>query len=408
MSLYIIMSIPSYQFASLQMENDAKKRVMKRAKKGFETEEQRAIKSGRVVDSIKNVYSTIIANLEMQKSTIVIAEAFIESVAYEAVVYRPPRINFDDDASLMGDEEDKQERSLGSYLFATLGKIVSLSSQLVSLVKKLGEEVYATGKPATASIGITKIISLMEDIDKLYGNWGVSGLAKAISVMATALQNSKTYPPQLDGLLQLWEENNMSARDILEKIQSNQYTTSFESINIPSKTKNPVRRANIARGEEKRDYTSKEYKLLLQLRQKGLLSGDDFTSVYSGEDGDDSTISTFGTLSSASSSDSDARRVLYTDSDSDDESGAYADARRRARREADRNVFGRVPDSDDDTVSAWSGQSYYADLKSLPSVHTEYRHMPSNYFDDDSTISSGSGLLYTLPSKRTSRPLRYY
>ena len=397
------MSIPSYQFASLQMENDAKKRVMKRAKKGFETEEQRAIKSGRVVDSIKNVYSTIIANLEMQKSTIVIAEAYIKSVAYEAVIYRTQQMNFDEDASLIDNEGDnKQERSLGSYLFATLGKIVSLSSQLVSLVKKLGEEVYATGKPATPSIGITKIITLMEDVDKLYGNWGVSGIAKSISVMAIALQNSNTYPPQLDGLLQLWEENNMSARDILEKIQSNQYTTSLESINIPSKTKNPVRRANIARGEEKRDYTSKEYKLLLQLRQKGLLSGDDFTSVYSGEDGDDSTISTFGTFSSATSSYSGDSDDEF--SDSDDESGAYADARRRARRDADRSVFGRVPDSDDDTVSAWSGQSYYADLKSLPSVHTEYR----NYFDDDSTISSGSGLLYTLPSKRTSRPLRYY
>ena len=383
MSLYIIMSIPSYQFASLQMENDAKKRVMKRAKKGFETEEQRATQSGRIASSIKNVYSTIIANLEMQKTTIVIAEAYIKSVAYEAVIYRTQQMNFDEDASLIDNEGDnKQERSLGSYLFATLGKIVSLSSQLVSLVNKLGEEVYATGKPATASIGITKIITLMEDVDKLYGNWGISGLSKSLSVMATALQNSNTYPPQLDGLLDLWEENNFDARDILEKIQSNQYTTSLKSIRIPSKSTNPVRRG------EKRDYTSKEYELLLELRKKGLLSGDDFTSVYSGEDRDDSTISTFGTFSSATSSNGGDSDDEFSDSDSDDESGAYADARRRARRDADRSVFGRVPDSDDDTVSAWSGQSYYANLK-----------------DDDSTISSGSGL-YTLPFGRSGVPMR--
>jgi hypothetical protein len=402
------MSIPSYQFASLQMENDAKKRVMKRAKKGFETEEQRAFKSGRIESSIKNVYNTISANLEMQRTTIVVAEAFIQSVAYSAVVEHGPAVRYEDDAGVgegemvnMGTQTERadiaKENSLGSYIFASLGKLVALASQLVMLVKKLGDEVIATGKPATPSIGVSKIISTMDEINSLYGEWGESGLAKSISVMATALRNSGNYPPQLDGLLHLWNENRTEARNMLERIQANQYNNSLESINIPSKTTNAVRRANIARGEEKRDFTKSEYELLLELRKQGFLTGDDFTSVYSGE-GDDSTISTYGTLSSASSSD-------------DDDDSGYADARRRARRDADRNVFGRVPDSDDESSvrSGSSGTSYYADLRSIPRAETVYRDY-SNYFDnDDSTISSrgssGSGL-YTLPFGRSGVPMR--
>jgi hypothetical protein len=387
------MSIPSYQFASLQMENDAKKRVMKRAKKGFETEEQRAFKSGRIESSIKNVYNTITANLEMQRTTIVVAESFIHSITYSAVVDHGPALRYEDEASVgEGEMADiAKENSLGSYIIASLGKLVSLSSQLVLLVNKLRDEVIATGKPATPSIGVSKIISIMDEIDSLYGDWGKSGLAKSISVMAIALQDSGNYLPQLDGLLDIWEGNNKLARDTLEKIQKNQYTATLESINIPSKTTNAVRRANIARGEERRDFTKSEYELLLELRDQGFLTGDDFTSVYMGDD--DATISTYGSFSSASSSDDDD-----------------ADARRRARRDADRNVFGRVPDSDDDSSvrSGSSGTSYYADLRSIPRAETVY--MPRGYFDnDDSTISSrgssGSGL-YTLPFGRSGVPMR--
>ena len=386
MFLYIIMSIPSYQFASLQMENDAKKRVMKRAKKGFETEEQRATQSGRIASSIKNVYNTITANLEMQRTTITVAEAFIQSIAYSAVVYHGPApFRAEEDASMSTGETDvsdiAKENSLGSYIFASLGKLVNLASQLVGLVNKLGDEVIATGKPATPSIGVSKIISTMDEIDRLYGNWGVSGLARSISVMAVALQNSGNYPPQLDGLLHLWEENNMEARDILERIQKNQYTAILKSVRIPSKSTNPVRRGDIARGEERRDFTKSEYELMLELRRKGFLTGDDFTSVYSGE-GDDATISTYGTFSSATSS---------SGGDSDDEFSG----------------------SDD------SGPSYYAEMSlgdqteyfaNLPQAETVY--MPRGYFDrDDSTVSSrgssGSGL-YTLPFGRSGVPMRYY
>jgi hypothetical protein len=254
------------------------------------------------------------------------------------------------------------------------------------LVKKLGDEVIATGKPATPSIGVSKIISTMDEINSLYGEWGNTGLAKSISVMATALRNSGNYPPQLDGLLHLWNVNRMEARNLLERIQANQYNNSLESVHIPSKSLDATRRANIARGEERRDFTKSEYELMLELRKQGFLTGDDFTSVYMGDD--DATISTYGSFSSASSSD-------------DDDDSGYADARRRARRDADRNVFGRVPDSDDE--SDYSGQTYYADLSSVPRSNL-------GYFDrDDSTISSrgssGSGL-YTLPFGRSGVPMR--
>jgi hypothetical protein len=362
------MSIPSYQFASLQMENDAKKRVMKRAKKGFETEEQRAIKSGKVVDSIKNVYKSILANLALQKTTIIVAKSFVESIANDPL--QPAKI---DDESTVSDfsvatEDVSKERGLISYLIASLGKLVGLASQLVNLITALRDEVISSGKPASPSIDIAKIISLMDDVDKEYGNWGVSGLAKALAVMVDGLYEVGQYPPQLDGLLNIWEESNGDAREALEKIQNNQYISEYQNVNIPSKTTDPTRRAEIASGRESRDFTGAEYKLLTELRKKGLLSGDDFTSVYSGDLGDDGTIS-----SSGSESDGD---TSYT------------------------------PSLSSNARSARSGFS------SLPPL--EYVHVLAESDSDDDTFGSG---LYTLhpPVKKApydfppfGKPLSYY
>ena len=371
--------IPTYQFASLQMENDAKKRVMKRAIKGQETEEQRVNKSGRIADSIKNVYNTIISNLEMQKSTIVVAETYIKSVAYSVVVYENPPSLFDD--STIGTNEDfsteqtedaedvRKERSLNSFIFASLGKLVNLSYELVSLVNTLGEEVLATGRPASASIGISKIVSLMGDVDKQYGNWGVSGLAKSISVMATALLERGQYPPQLDGLLELWEQNNESSRDKLEKIQSNQYVAELKSVNIPSKSTDIRRKADIASGVENRDYSRSEYELMLKLRQQGYLQDDDFTSVYSGDFDDNSTIASY----------------------SDDDGDSYTSGS---------NASFRVAPS-----LASSARSSRSGFSNLPPLEFNEFHFVGGPDSDDETLS-GNGL-YSLPTTQ-GRPLRYY
>lgn len=310
------MSIPSYQFASLNMENDAKKRVMKRAKKGFETEEQRSIKTGKIIDSIKNVYKSIISNLEMQKTTIIIARAFVDSIASSEI--EEEAYEYDDDdpknpeyLQPIGDDEASEgsvialkEKGLISYLIASLGKLVSLADQLVNLIKALREEVQATGKPASPSIDIAKIVKLMQDVDNLYGNWdGDTGLAHSMHVMVDSLYKQGSYPPQIDGLLDLWEKNNNRSREILEEIQTNQYKTEYKSVNIPSKSKEPRRQRDIASGREQRDFTGDEYKLLVELRRKGFVSGDDFTSVFSGYDDDELTLSSSDDTGDSSSDD---------------------------------------------------------------------------------------------------------
>lgn len=296
------------------MENDAKKRVMKRAKKGFETEEQRSIKSGKVKDSIKNVYKSIISNLEMQKTTIIIARAFVDSIASSALEeeeYEYDNSENPEDLQPIGDDEASEgsvialkEKGLISYLIASLGKLVSLADQLVNLIKALREEVQATGKPASPSIDIAKIVKLMQDVDNLYGNWdGDTGLAHSMHVMVDNLYKQGSYPPQIDGLLDLWEKNNNRSREILEEIQTNQYKTEYKSVNIPSKSKEPRRQRDIALGREQRDFTGDEYKLLVELRRKGFVSGDDFTSVFSGYDDDELSLSSSDDAGDSSSDD---------------------------------------------------------------------------------------------------------
>jgi hypothetical protein len=369
--------IPTYQFASLQMENDAKKRVMKRAVKGQETEEQRVNRSGKVLDSIKNVYRSIIANLELQKTTISTATAFVDTLAYGALRGEGDIVDVAEGAEGaeiedIGDEH--KEKALISYLIASLGKIVGLSSQLVNLIKAMRDEVIATGKPASPAIGIPKIIALMDDVDRLYGLWGVSGFAKSIETMLTSLLEQGHHPPAIDGLLDLWETSNREARTTLEQIQMTQYNADFVSVNIPSKSTEVRRKADIASGVESRDYSRSEYELMLKLREQGYLQDDDFTSVYSGDFGDydDSTIAS------------------YSDDDGDSyTSGSNASSRRIA------------PSLSSNARSSRSGFSNLPPLEFVPQWVGQRE--PDS---DDDTDWGGNGL-YSLPTTQ-GHPLRYY
>ena len=345
------MSIPSYQFASLEGDNIAKRRVMVKAKKGFETEEQRAVKSGKIDDSIKNVYQLIIANLELQLTTITVAEAFISTMAYEPVEE--------------GDEDGLgAERELHSYLIGSLGKLVNLASTLNSLISKLRDEIVKSGNPANPSVDIGKIFSLMDEVDNAYGQSGQSGLNKAVIVMANVLAERGQPVPQLDGLLEIFEVANLDSRTKLEKIQRNEYGVELQSINIPirqGREVNQDRLNAIATGEERRNFSKAEYQLLLDLKKRGLLREDDFTSVYGGDDD----------RSFASSSRSGSSVTSYYAEESSDEGES---------------------DSDDDTMSS------SASSRSSGRVFRPNRYVPRqrNYFDDSSSSSSGSGL-YTIP-----------
>ena len=271
------MSIPSYQFPSLEGENIAKRRVMKKAKKGFETEEQRAVKSGQVDDNIKSVYQMILANLEMQLTTISVTEAFVKTMAYDPY----------------SDEDDADpEQELHSYLIGSLGKLVNLSTTLNMLVGRLKDQIIKSGRSNVPSVEISKIFTLMGEVDDAYGEFGRTGLSKSFSVMIDALNDRGQSVPQIDGLLEIWEVSNFDARDKLEKLQKNEYGVDLERIKIPirkGRTVNPDRMADIASGAERREWSKEEYKLLLELKKNGYLTEDDFTSVYGG-DGDRSIV----------------------------------------------------------------------------------------------------------------------
>ena len=355
------MSIPSYQFPSLEGENIAKRRVMAKAKKGFETEEQRAVKSGQVDDNIKSVYQMILANLELQLSTISVTEAFVKTMSYE------PYAEVDYDERSM----ENDEKELQSYLIGSLGKLVNLSTTLNTLVGRLKDQIIKSGRSNVPSVEISKIFTLMGEVDDAYGEFGKTGLSKSFSVMIDALNERGELVPQIDGLLEIWEVSNFDARDKLEKLQKNEYGVDLERIKIPirkGRTVNPDRSANIASGAERREWSKEEYKLLLELKKNGYLKDDDFTSVYSG--------------------------ASYQSEYSSDEGESESDE----------------GDSDDDTMSRSASSR-----ASSAYVLRRRRHF------DDSSSSSGSGLsggaVYSLPlqpkrvlnmSSGFAYPLRYY
>ena len=106
------MSIPHYQEPSLQGDNVAKRRVMKKAKEAFEGEEQRALKSGQVLDELKVAYKGIVQNLQLQLITMNLTKSAIESIVAAASsggpAFRLSTIlatpNSDEDSVQMSDE----------------------------------------------------------------------------------------------------------------------------------------------------------------------------------------------------------------------------------------------------------------------------------------------------------------
>lgn len=364
------MSIPHYQEPSLQAENIAKRRVMKKAKESFEGEEQRALKSGQVIDEIKASYKTIVQNLQLQLVTMNLTKSAIESIVAAAssgeLALYPAN---DEESARMSDEGSDfkvAQGNLHSLLIGSLGKLVNLSSQLKILCGGLADKVRESGKPITGSADLSKINSLFEDVNRVYGQESEYGFAKGVGQMlAELLVMGGRGVPQVDGLVVLYERGMMEAHQIIGRLQRNEYETNIESVFIPSKSTNPVRQADIASGTERRKVSGEEYKLLMELRDQGLLRGDDFTSVYSGyRDDDDSTISSRSSRSSVSTRSSRGlifgRPVRYSrrgyEKDGDSPSSSDGEENSGTTYYADEG------DSDDDTLSG-SG------LYSIPASH---------------------------------------
>ena len=358
--------IPHYQQPSLQGENVAKRRIMKKAKEAFEGEEQRAIKSGQVIDELKTAYKTIVANLQLQLLTMNLTKSAVESIIAAAssggLALYPAT---DDDSARMSDENSDfkvAQGSLHSLLIGSLGKLVGLSNQLRILCGNLSDKTKESGKPVTGSADLSKINSLFVDVDRAFGAYSEEGLSKGLGQMLDELRMvGGRGVPQVERLTELYVRNMFEAHEIIEKLQRNEYSADLKSVLIPSTSTDPTRRAGIASGSERREFTGEEYKLLVQLREQGLLQDDDFTSVYEGRD-DDSSIASSRSGSSRSSRSSGrvfrpdryvprySRRGYEKEGDSDTSSDEGA-----------RLVEGS--DSDDDTLSTGSG------LYSIPPSH---------------------------------------
>jgi hypothetical protein len=358
--------IPHYQEPSLQGENVAKKRVMIKAKKAFEGEEQRAIRTGQVLDELKNAYKAIVANLQLQIITMNITKSTIESIVNHV-------------AAAFDEVGTNSESSLHSLLIGSLGKLTTLSSQLKILCVNLFDKVRESGRPVTGSADLAKINSLFSAVEESFGVWGHSGLAKSLSEMVDALMEIGKAVPQIDKLIELYETSMNDAHVLILKIQKNEFTADIEKVLIPSKSNVLQRKADIAAGIENREFTSKEYKLLLELRKMGLLSGDDFTSVVSG-DNDDSSISTSSSRSSRSSRSSKSSRIAFRPLGA---TTGIRPPRTRTSEQIRTKGFSSSEESGSDVeIGIFEGDS------------------------DDETLSSGSGL-YSIPAS-TRFPLRLH
>jgi hypothetical protein len=276
--------IPHYQEVSLQGENVAKRRVMKKAKESFEGEEQRAIKSGQVIDELKSAYKTIVQNLQLQLLTMNLTKSTVESIVRSISAGMPTFKRGDEGEGEFIEGEDVATGNLHSLLIASLGKLVTLSNQLRILCGNLSDKVRESGKPITGSADLSKINSLFADVDRAFGAGANEGFTRGLGQMLEELRIiGGAGVPAVERLVELYVDNMVEAHAVIGRIQRNEYETNIESVMIPSKSTNPARLAGIADGTERRKFTGEEYKLLVKLREEGLLQDDDFTSVYSGE-----------------------------------------------------------------------------------------------------------------------------
>jgi hypothetical protein len=377
--------IPHYQEQSLQGENVAKRRVMRKAKIAFEGEEQRALKSGQVLDEVKASYKTIIQNLQLQLLTMNLTKSAVESVVRAASAALP---------TIRAGEpiiegEDVVQGNLHSLLIGSLGKLVSLSSQLKLMCGGLADKVRESGRPITGSADLSKINSLFADVDRAFGadTEGERGFSRGLEQMLTEMRFiGGAGVPQVERLTELYAVNMYEAHEVIGKLQRNEYTTNLESVFIPKRSQAQGRAEGRADGSERQEWTGEEYRLMLQLRELGLLRGDDFTSAYSGRRGDDSTVSS---------------GELEPDEYSYSSRGSRSTTSSRARNVFRPNMY----------VPRYSRRGYEKEGDSASSVFSDEEKSGTTYYadegdSDDDTLSNGSGL-YSIPAS-TRFPLRIH
>ena len=348
------MSIPAYQLQSLAGDNYAKKRVIKKQHKQYETEEPRTQVSGKINDDIKSVFDGILRNLQMQLTAISVAEATVD------IGINNP------DAEMEEEFEDLRPRDDTYTIQGVIGglaRLVGLAFELKFLFAKLAE----IKKGVLPSIDFPRIQTAFDKVDSAYGNYGESGFLLALSEVVEDREGKGLPVPQTDKLMDMYELRMEECRDALLALEGNVYNQNLTSISLPNK---PDEVMPVA-----------EYKFLMDLKREGFLD-DDFEILSGmrselfrriGREDDDSTI---GTYESSSGSDVDS---------------------------------GSGSDSDDDDSS---GQSYYAPSSVFSSAQNSRQ---SGHHSHASRGSQGMGLAggvrYTIPQHQKLHggfPLRYY
>jgi hypothetical protein len=389
--------IPHYQEESLNGENVAKRRVIKKAKEAFEGEEQRAIKSGQILDEVKASYKTIVQNLQLQLLTMSLTKSTILSIVNSIDAALPTyrrRADGEEGGEYIEGDENIAQGNLHSLLIGSLGKLVTLSSQLRLMCGGLADKVRESGRPITGSGDLSKINSLFAEVKIAFGQEYDEGFNAGVEEMLRALTAlGGRGVPQVQGLVDLYGANMTEAERIIGGIQRNEYNVNLESVFIPARNQAPNRQAGRADGSERQVWNRAEYELLLQLRNQGLLRGDDFSTAYEGNRGDDSTV---------------ASGELEPDEYSYSSRGSRSSrsSRRRAIPAARIRRRGYEREGDSDPSTVYSSDDDNSTIASIDSgmniINRDYQPRPRGRRDepdsDDDTISSSGSGLYSLPA----------
>ena len=383
------MSIPDYQLQSLAGDNYAKKRVKAKQHKQYETEERRTQVSGKINDDIKTISTGIIENLQLQLTTINVAEAtasIIDTTEYnqkegesvegsyeegegESIEGSDEERDSDDDTFTTDDVTEYETVKNNPYstnlttqgIIGGFSKLVGLSYQLVFLFTKLGE----IKKGSSPAIDYPRISTALNTVDKAYGNYGVSGFLLRLSEVVEERERAGLKVPETDRLMDMYELKMEECRDMLLALEGNVYNQKLEGVFLSDDV------------DKKFFIDRKMYEMLLSLKKDGFLRGDDF--------------------SIATGAKSEVFRRLGLDKPDDDSTlGSYSS--------------GSGSDSDDDSASMFSQGSQQSGHASQQSGH----HSHSSHGTQASAVSGNGlygGVLYTIPQHQKIHgrfPLRYY
>lgn len=345
------MSIPAYQLQSLAGDNYAKKRVKVKLHKQYETEEQRTQASGKIDDNVKTIFDSILRNLQMQLTTISVAEATVSM----------------NDEDFEPEEETMQYTTQG--IIGGFAKLVGLAFELKFLFTKLGE----LKKGVLPSLDYPRIRTMLDKVDEAYGNYGDNGFLLALSEVVEMRERAGLAVPQTDRLLDMYEQKMDDCREMLLALEGNVYSQKLKGVFLES----DVNKENFIPVED--------YKFFLKLKDEGYLDEDfEIASAHSrasffrrlGQE--DPDLSTIGSYESGSESDETEETE---ESDSDDESGS--------------------------SYYAPTGSVFSSAQGSRQSGHHSHSSRGSNV----SGMGLSGGVVYTIPQHQKlhgAYPLRYY